>query len=328
MGLVTRSANDAAVLLAEALGGDEDSFAQHDDPEGAPARHDLDGVPQRLGPAQPRAGDDGARHGTPRQRAAARLPALLSGLFGAELPLPRPVAREPQSHAGDLRRRRRAEDRLHHRLGLQPRDVGDARQSPPDRRRDGRQQRLPARPPDGRADGSRLRHGPGHAAVAWTSLRTPPSARYTAANFVRSLVIPETTPRLAVAKADRPPPPCPCRRSRPRAPPPVRAGRRLRREVPRQAAPRSAAGSSRSARSAIRSAAQLALERAAAALPDTMRSGATTVDEVQMAQKTLHRARLTNLSQDEAVDGCKRLEQRKIYCSAIQVTAWNTPGAR
>ena len=53
MGLVTRSANDAAVLLAEALGGNEDSFARHDDPEGAPARHDLDRVPQRLGPAQP-----------------------------------------------------------------------------------------------------------------------------------------------------------------------------------------------------------------------------------------------------------------------------------
>ena len=47
-----------------------------------------------------------------------------------------------------------------------------------------------------------------------------------------------------------------------------------------------------------------------------------------MAQKTFHRARVTNLSQDEAVDGCKRLEQRKIYCSALQVTAWNTPGAR
>ena len=39
-------------------------------------------------------------------------------------------------------------------------------------------------------------------------------------------------------------------------------------------------------------------------------------------------ARLANLSQAEAVDGCKRLEKKKIYCSAIQVTAWNTPNAR
>jgi D-alanyl-D-alanine carboxypeptidase len=75
-------------------------------------------------------------------------------------------------------------------------------------------------------------------------------------------------------------------------------------------------------------AARLALERASAALADSMRSIATMVDEVQMANRTFHRARLTNLSQDQAIDGCKRLEKRKIYCSALEVTAWNTPGAR
>jgi len=74
-------------------------------------------------------------------------------------------------------------------------------------------------------------------------------------------------------------------------------------------------------------AAQLALERAASTLAD-MSSVTATVDEVQMANKTFHRARLTNLSQGQAVDGCKRLEKKKIYCSAIQVTAWNTPNAR
>jgi hypothetical protein len=75
--------------------------------------------------------------------------------------------------------------------------------------------------------------------------------------------------------------------------------------------------------------AQLALERASSTLPDSMRAAAAaTIDEVQMANKTFHRARLTNLSQGQAVDGCKQLEKRKIYCSAIQVTAWNTPGAR
>ncbi|MBV8408255.1 MAG: hypothetical protein JOY64_11530 [Alphaproteobacteria bacterium] len=47
-----------------------------------------------------------------------------------------------------------------------------------------------------------------------------------------------------------------------------------------------------------------------------------------MATKTFHRARLTNLSQPQAVEGCKALEKRRIYCSALQVTAWNTPGAR
>ena len=37
---------------------------------------------------------------------------------------------------------------------------------------------------------------------------------------------------------------------------------------------------------------------------------------------------LTNLTQEQAVDGCKRLEKQKIYCSPLQITAWNTPGAR
>lgn len=75
-------------------------------------------------------------------------------------------------------------------------------------------------------------------------------------------------------------------------------------------------------------AAQLALGRASAALPDIARAASAMVDEVQMASRTFHRARLANLTQEQAVDGCKRLEKRKIYCSALQVTAWNTQGAR
>ncbi len=71
-------------------------------------------------------------------------------------------------------------------------------------------------------------------------------------------------------------------------------------------------------------AAQAALERASSALPESIRShGAATIDEVKRAQKTVHRARFTNLTQDEATDGCKRLSQRKIYCSAIQIAAWS-----
>ena len=60
-----------------------------------------------------------------------------------------------------------------------------------------------------------------------------------------------------------------------------------------------------------------------------MRStAAATVDEVQLANKVFHRARLTNLSQEQAIDGCRRLEKQKIYCAPLQVTSWNTPGAR
>jgi D-alanyl-D-alanine carboxypeptidase len=142
-------------------------------------------------------------------------------------------------------------------------------------------------------------------------------------------VIPETTPRFAVAAAQPAPPPAAA------APPPAPA--RAEQRVASLAAEGSVAppsngppigswviqvGSFNDAQ-----AAQLALERASSALAD-MRSVMATVDEVQMANKTFHRARLANLSQAQAVDGCKRLEKKKIYCSAIQVTAWNTPNAR
>jgi D-alanyl-D-alanine carboxypeptidase len=165
----------------------------------------------------------------------------------------------------------------------------------------------------------------------WTSVRKPPSARYTASNFDPSLVIPETTPRLAVAPATLPVAPSTAQAFTQAPPPDQRVA------GPAVPAPAAAVAGGPSIGTWViqvgsfsdSQAAQLALERASAALPDSMRSAAAaTVDEVQMANKSFHRARLTNLSQGQAVDGCKQLEKRKIYCSAIQVTAWNTPGAR
>src|SRR5713226_9423231 len=156
----------------------------------------------------------------------------------------------------------------------------------------------------------------------WTSIRKPASARYTATNFDPSLVIPESAPRLVP----------------PAAPPPVQTVSTDQRVAgPAVPAPAAAAPGGPSIGSWViqvgsfsdSQGAQLALERASSTLPDSMRAAAAaTIDEVQMANKTFHRARLTNLSQGQAVDGCKQLEKRKIYCSAIQVTAWNTPGAR
>jgi D-alanyl-D-alanine carboxypeptidase len=169
---------------------------------------------------------------------------------------------------------------------------------------------------------------------AWTSVRKPPSARYTATNFDPSLVIPETTPRLAVANAQ------PLAGFTAAAPPAASAQAEQR--VAGPVVPSSAEGSVAPPGSpsigswviqvgsfADPQAAQLALGRASYALPESMRStAAATIDEVQMANRVFHRARLANLSQAQAVDGCKRLEKSKIYCSAIQVTAWNTAGAR
>lgn len=159
----------------------------------------------------------------------------------------------------------------------------------------------------------------------WTSVRKPPSARYTAAQF---------DPGATFAEAYRPPatpskqvspkyagfvPPAPAAPAAPAAftaaPPPAA-------DMPSLGSWVIQVGSFSEPQ-----AAQAALERATAALPNA-RSATAIVDEVQMANRVFHRARLINLSQDQAVEGCKRLEKRKVYCSALQVTAWNTPGAR
>lgn len=161
---------------------------------------------------------------------------------------------------------------------------------------------------------------------AWTSPRVPSSARYSAANFVPGVGSPDVARVNAVAKAE-PAPPSP---SAPPAAAPFRFGTGPGGMPVTASAPAPAAGWVIQVGSFSDSrAAQSALDRASGALPDSIRShSAVSVDEIQLAQKTLHRARLTNLSQDEAVDGCKKLSQRKIYCSAIQVTAWNAQGSR
>ena len=158
----------------------------------------------------------------------------------------------------------------------------------------------------------------------WTSIRKPSSARYNAAQFVPGAAIPETTRTVGVARAEPPSPPA--------AAPQAAAARVAGPAVPTAIEPETLTVGSwviQVGSFAEPQSAQLALERASAALPNTMRStAAATVDEVQMANKVFHRARLTNLSQEQAIDGCKRLEKQKIYCSPLQITAWNTPGAR
>ncbi len=164
----------------------------------------------------------------------------------------------------------------------------------------------------------------------WTSQRKPPSARYTAAQF---------DPGSSFAEAYRPPQAAPQQVSPKYAGfvPPAPAAPPAAQTAFAAAPPPSAPAMSDTP--ALGSwviqvgsfsepqAAQAALERATAALPNA-RSVSAIVDEVQMANRVFHRARLINLSQEQATEGCKRLEKRKIYCSALQVTAWNTPGAR
>jgi D-alanyl-D-alanine carboxypeptidase len=159
----------------------------------------------------------------------------------------------------------------------------------------------------------------------WTTPRVPASARYAAANFVPGTGIPDS-PRVGQVVKAEPSPSTPAKSP----PPPIRLATAGAATVPAEpASPTIGSWVIQVGSFNDSAAAQSALERASAALPDSIRArGSSSVDEVQLAQKTLHRARLGNLSQAEAVDGCKKLTQRKIYCSALQVTAWNTPGAR
>jgi D-alanyl-D-alanine carboxypeptidase len=334
MALVTRSANDAALVLAEALGGDEASFAQM-----------MTSKARQLGMSQTvfrNASGLPNREQVTTARDMARLAFALMRDFPHYYPV---FSVQSWPYRGRILEN-------HNRMlgsyeGADGLKTGYTNASGfnlvmsamRDNRRligvvmggdsAGQRDRLMSMLMDqGFVTASTMRLS------AWTNIRKPPSARYTSANFDPSLIIPESTPRLATASvqplagfaAAAPPPAAPAPQSEQRVAGPA---------VPAPAQGSAAPPSGPSIGSWViqvgsfsdSQAAQLALERAASTLAD-MSSVTTAVDEVQMANKTFHRARLTNLSQGQAVDGCKRLEKKKIYCSAIQVTAWNTPGAR
>ena len=65
-------------------------FRQDDDPQGARARHDQDGLSQRLRPARRRTGHDRARSGDARPRHPGPLSALLPLFLDHGVQLPRP----------------------------------------------------------------------------------------------------------------------------------------------------------------------------------------------------------------------------------------------
>ena len=171
---------------------------------------------------------------------------------------------------------------------------------------------------------------------AWTAQRKPPTARYTASQFDPGASFAEAyRPPAAVAKADAPATQKPAVTPKyagfvapaPTTPTTVPATAAV--PIPNDNTPVLGSWVIQVGSFNEPQAAQLALQRASSALPSTTaRAASVTVDEVQMANRTFHRARLANLSQEQAVDGCKQLEKKKIYCSALQITSWNTPSAR
>jgi D-alanyl-D-alanine carboxypeptidase len=328
MGLVTRSANDAAIVLAETLGGDEDEFARQMTQKArqlgmsSTVFRNASGLPNR------------------EQVTTARDMARLAHALLRDFPHYYPVF-SVQSYSYHGRPLENHNRMLASYAGADGLKTGYTAASGfnlvmsalrDNRRLIGvvmggdtafRRDQLMAELMDRGFAGAQAM-----ALAPWTSPRLPPSARYAAANFVPGVASPEAVRVSQVVKAE----PMPAT-----APPaaPIRLATAAAIVPTPAAAPADPGGLSigswviQVGSFSDSRAAQLALERASSALPESIRShGAVTIDEVQMAQKTFHRARLANLSQDEAIDGCKRLEQRKIYCSALQVTAWNTPGAR
>jgi D-alanyl-D-alanine carboxypeptidase len=325
MGLVTRSANDAAIVLGEALGGDEENFARLMTQKArqlgmtSTVYRNASGLPNR------------------EQVTTARDLAKLAHALLRDFPHYYPIF-SVQSYIYRGRPLANHNQMLQTYAGADGMKTGYTSAS-------GFNLVLSAVRDNRRLIGVVMGGGSGYARdrlmaelmdrgfaqaqalnlSAWTSPRIPSSARYSAANFVPGAGFPDA-PRVGqVVKAE----PAPSTPKGAAAPAPIQLATTSHNapiggaEAPTIGSWVIQVGSFNDSQ-----AAEQALQRATSVLPETIRShGSATIDEVQMAQRTFHRARLTNLSQTEAVDGCKKLSQRKIYCAALQVTAWNTPGA-
>ena len=103
--LVTKSANDAAVVIAEHLAGSEDEFARLMTRKARALAHVAHRLQERVRPAGRRSGHHRARSGPARACDPGTLPALLSLFLDPVLRLSRHENGEPQSPAGSRRRR-------------------------------------------------------------------------------------------------------------------------------------------------------------------------------------------------------------------------------
>ena len=133
--LIIKSANDVAVMLAEAVSGNKDAFIVRMNRHGQAARHDADTLRQPERPARARSGHDG-----PRSRPAWRPPSSATSRARPllENPYLRIGKRRLRSHNSLLRTfdgRGRHQDRLHLRFRLQHRGQCHARRTPPGRHR-------------------------------------------------------------------------------------------------------------------------------------------------------------------------------------------------
>jgi D-alanyl-D-alanine carboxypeptidase len=201
MALVTRSANDAAVVLSEALGGDEASFAQM-----------MTSKARQLGMSQTvfrNASGLPNREQVTTARDMARLAFALMRDFPHYYPV---FSAQSWPYRGrSLENHNRMLGSYEGADGLKTGYTNASgfnlvMSAMRDNRRligvvmggdsAGQRDRMMAMLMDqGFASAATMRLS------AWTNIRKPPSARYTSANFDPSLIIPESTPRLATASA-------------------------------------------------------------------------------------------------------------------------------
>ena len=157
--VVTRSANDMAVAIAEAIGSDESSFAEmmtrkaHALGMSNTIYRNASGLPNDKQITT-------ARDLTILARSLEdRFPRYFKYFSTQRVRIRRTDDRQSQSPARPRRRRRRHQDRLHPRLGLQSPDLGPPGRTVADRRRHGRPHRGSARPDDGEPDRRPYRAG-------------------------------------------------------------------------------------------------------------------------------------------------------------------------
>ena len=134
-GVIVQSANDGCIIIAEGMAGSEENFAAADDRARARDRADEIDLQEFDRPAGRRPVGHGARAGAARPAHLARISRILQILRPARLHLEQDHAAEPQSAAGHGHRRRRHEDRLHRRVRLRDRRLGQPRRHARLRRR-------------------------------------------------------------------------------------------------------------------------------------------------------------------------------------------------
>lgn len=135
--------------------------------------------------------------------------------------------------------------------------------------------------------------------------RPPAGAKYTAINFAPGAVIPAEAPRTTVAARTTNQPGAALLDTRPTASGDAGV------EGAKWAIQLGAFGSSNAAAQAV--------QRAMSLLPDLRMMVRATIDQVPVNGKSAHRVRLTNLDEQLAIKSCKRLEQAHVACAPINL---------